>query len=141
MIPINVSDKKMEILTRTFNCQKGVMPFTYLGLPLGLTKPKVQDLLPLAKKVERRLTGCAQFLTLAGKIELANSVLTATVTFHMCAIKVPIEILDQIDKYRKHCIWRGSDINNKKPALAAWDMITRPKKRRWTGSFKTQNAK
>jgi hypothetical protein len=41
MYPINVSDEKMEILSRTFQCQLGAMPFTYLGIPMGLSKPKV----------------------------------------------------------------------------------------------------
>jgi hypothetical protein len=41
--------------------------------------------------------------------------------------KGPIEILNQIDKYRKHCLWRGGEIESKKPCLAAWDLVTRPK--------------
>jgi hypothetical protein len=32
-----------------------------------------------------------------------------------------------VDKYRKYCMWRGSDINAKKPPLAAWSLATRPK--------------
>lgn len=27
----------------------------------------------------------------------------------------------------KHCLCRGYDINNKKPPLAAWNLVTRPK--------------
>jgi hypothetical protein len=37
----------MKILTNTFGCQIGCFPFTYLGLPMELTKPKVEDLLSL----------------------------------------------------------------------------------------------
>jgi hypothetical protein len=40
MYSINVPSEKMEILSRTLNCQIGEMPFTYLGLPLGLAKPR-----------------------------------------------------------------------------------------------------
>jgi hypothetical protein len=32
-----------------------------------------------------------------------------------------------VDKYRRHCLWRGGDINAKKPPLAAWKMVTKPK--------------
>jgi hypothetical protein len=39
MYPINVNLEKMETLSRTFNYQTGSMPFTYLGMPLGLSKP------------------------------------------------------------------------------------------------------
>jgi hypothetical protein len=55
---------------------------------------------------------------------MVNSVLSSMPTFYMCAIKVPIEILNQIDKYRRHCLWKGGDINIKKPPLAAWSMVT-----------------
>jgi hypothetical protein len=47
MYPINVNPRKMEILSRTLNCQTGAMPFTYLRLPLGLSKPILQQFLPL----------------------------------------------------------------------------------------------
>jgi hypothetical protein len=31
----------MEVLAKTLGCSIGSMPFTYFGLPLGTTKPKV----------------------------------------------------------------------------------------------------
>jgi hypothetical protein len=37
----------------------------------------------------------------------------------MCSIKIPVTIIKQIDKYRRHCLWRGGDINSKKPLLTA----------------------
>jgi hypothetical protein len=40
---------------------------------------------------------------------------------------VPIKILNQIDKYRRHYLWRGGYINSKKPPLAAWKLVTKPK--------------
>ena len=41
MIPINVSEEKLDILARTFGCSKGSLPFTYLGLPLSVSRPRV----------------------------------------------------------------------------------------------------
>lgn len=37
-VPTNVDEDKMNILSNTFGCTKGTLPFTYLGLPLCLTK-------------------------------------------------------------------------------------------------------
>jgi hypothetical protein len=42
---INVSDEKMCILSNIFGCQIGSFPFTYLGLPLETTKPRIEDFL------------------------------------------------------------------------------------------------
>jgi hypothetical protein len=58
---------------------------------------------------------------------MVNSVLSSLPTFYMCSIKVPQEIWKQIDKYKRHCLWRGGDIKAKKPPLVAWKMVTRPK--------------
>jgi hypothetical protein len=48
---------------------------------------------------------------------MVNSVISSMSTFYMCAIKVPIEILNQVDKYRRHYLWNGGFINSKKPSL------------------------
>jgi hypothetical protein len=43
MIPINLSEEEASVLAEGFNCQLGSMPFTYLGLPMGTTKPSIKD--------------------------------------------------------------------------------------------------
>uniref|UniRef100_A0A0A9BCU8 Uncharacterized protein n=1 Tax=Arundo donax TaxID=35708 RepID=A0A0A9BCU8_ARUDO len=55
MVPINVSESKITHLANTFQCAVGALPFTYLGLPLGLTKPRIEDFLPLVHRIEKRL--------------------------------------------------------------------------------------
>jgi hypothetical protein len=45
----------------------------------------------------------------------------------MCSLVPPKSIIKQIDKYRKHCLWRGSDINARKPPKAEWKMVCVPK--------------
>jgi hypothetical protein len=128
MYPINVCSAKMEILARTLNCQTGSMPFTYLGVPLGLSKPKICHFLPLIHRIEKRLSCTSALLSQAGRLELVNSVFSALPTFLMCTLKIPVATVKKIDSYRKHCLWRGNDVNSKKPALAAWSMFTQTKK-------------
>jgi hypothetical protein len=60
-------------------------------------------------------------------LQLINSVLSSMTTFYMCSIKIPIEFLNQINKYRRHCLWNGGDINENKAPLLAWKKVTRPK--------------
>jgi len=68
MVPINLSNEKLSHLARTFGCQIGSFPFTYLGLPMGLTRPKVDDFRPLISKCERRLNYISPFLGQAGSV-------------------------------------------------------------------------
>jgi hypothetical protein len=110
-----------------FHCQAGALSFTYLGLPLGTHQPTAQDCLPMVHSVEKRLVRTSIWFTQGGKLQLVNSVLSSLPTFHMCSIKIPMKIKNQIDKYRRHCLWRGGDLNAKKPPLAAWKLVTKPK--------------
>ena len=119
MTPINIPEDKFDRLTLTFGCAKGSMPFTYLGLPMGLTKPKVIDFLPLMKRCEKRLAATSMFLSQAGRLELVNSVLTSQTSFVMSTFYLHKTVVKQLDGYRKHCFWRGADLNDKKPPKIA----------------------
>lgn len=37
-------------------------------------------------------------------------------------------MIKQLDKYRKHCFWRGSDLSSKKPSKEVWLLVCLPKK-------------
>jgi hypothetical protein len=59
---------------------------------------------------------------------MVNVVLSSLPTFYMGKLKLPPIVVRQIYKYRKHCMWRGVDLNARKPPLAAWNLATKPKK-------------
>jgi hypothetical protein len=40
-------------LASTMGCQVGTLPFTYLGLPLGTTRPFVEEFAPLLARMEK----------------------------------------------------------------------------------------
>jgi hypothetical protein len=127
MYPINVCPARLEILARTLNCQTGSMPFTYLGVPLGLSKPRICHFLSLIQRIERRLSCTSAILSQAERLELVNSVFSALPNFLMCTLKIPAATVKTIDAFRRHCLWRGNNVNSNRSALAAWSMITQPK--------------
>jgi hypothetical protein len=45
MVPINVPLDTLENLANDFGCKIEALPFTYLGFPLGTTRPSVDDLI------------------------------------------------------------------------------------------------
>jgi hypothetical protein len=141
MVPVNTSQEKLDHLAKTFGCSVGTLPFTYLGLPLGLTKPRVEEFLPIVNRCERRLVSTSIYLSQAGRLQLTKSVFTALPTFFMSTFSMHVTIREQIDKYRKNYLWRGSDENNRVNAKAAWTMVTRAKDEGGLGvlDLKTQN--
>jgi hypothetical protein len=119
LVPINLSAEKALHLAHTIGCLVESLPFTYLGLPLGTTKPSVEEFLPLLQRIEKRMMGLSKLLSYQGRLTLVNLVLTALPTFYMCALKISISIFDQVDKYRKHSLWNRGDINRKGGYLVA----------------------
>ena len=68
MIPINVPEEEVASLAFAFGCSIGQMPFTYLGLPIRTTRPRIQDLIPLVDKVERRLSASSAMLNQGARL-------------------------------------------------------------------------
>jgi hypothetical protein len=46
IVPINISAQRLDHLASTFQCATGHLPFTYLGLPLGLKSPLSRSVCP-----------------------------------------------------------------------------------------------
>nr|XP_020149932.1 uncharacterized protein LOC109735140 [Aegilops tauschii subsp. strangulata] len=88
----------------------GKMPFTYLGLPVGTTRPRMADFMPLVDCMERRMTASSSFLNQGERLRLA----------------VPVGILKQLERIQRQCLWRKNR-SESAPSLAAWDLICRPK--------------
>lgn len=81
IISINVSDTKMATLAAVLGCQVGSLPFTYLGLPMGTTKPRFQDLTPIMDRIERRLTASSSLLSYSGRLQMVSSVISPSATY------------------------------------------------------------
>jgi hypothetical protein len=123
LVPINVSPEKACSLAQAFGCVVGSFPFTYLGLHLGLAKPQVKDYAPLICRIERRLSATSQFLSYVGRLQLVNSVISSLPTYYMCFLKLPLTVIEIIDKHRKNCLWRGKDFNSKSYHLKTLKLI------------------
>jgi hypothetical protein len=50
-------------------------------------------------------------------------------------------VIKQVDAHRKHCLWRGADVHDSKPAKAARDLVCLPKAEGGLGvlNLQTQN--
>jgi hypothetical protein len=83
----------------------GIDVFHIHGFASGHHKPVIQDYMPLLSRVEKRLMGIASFASYSGWLTLVNSVLSALPTYYIFVLHLPLEIIDQINKYHRHCFW------------------------------------
>lgn len=139
LVPINLSPQDSQELADIFQCSVGAMPFTYLGLPMGTTKPTVTDLMPLVGRVERKLSSTLCMSSYGARLTLVDSVLTSTAVYAMCSIRIPPKILDHLDKLRRLCLWRKkTDTGESSNSLAAWGMVCKPKLKGGLGIINTK---
>jgi hypothetical protein len=140
MVPINVSHELISEFAQVFGCQVGTMPFTYLGLPLGATMPQIIDLMPLACRLERRLGSISSFLSQGARLQMINCALASMPLHFLTTLQLPVGFTSQLDRILRRCLWRDKD--NRKPSLAAWEMVSKPEKSGGLGivDFQKQNV-
>jgi hypothetical protein len=138
LMPLNLTQEKAEILVGVFGCKIQGLPYTYLGIPMGTTKPRVEHYAPLMNRVERQLTSIFSMLTQAGKLQLVNSVFSSLPTFTMCYVQVPVAVLEYLDRARRYGMWNKSESNARSKPLVAWKKCTRPKKKGGLGIMRTR---
>jgi hypothetical protein len=140
-MPINIDDYHLQMLANTFGCSVGTLPFAYLGLPLGTTRPNIQDLTPIVDQLERRLNASARFLDYGGRLQLINSVLSSLPNHYLSSLKIHKTIIKIADRSRRHCLWARDEDSNSSHSLAAWSLVCRPKQKGGLGiiNFEIKN--
>jgi hypothetical protein len=141
LVPLNMNPKKAKLMVGVIWCNIQGMSFTYLGMPVGTTKPKVEHFAHLMNRLERQLTSICSMLTQPGKLQLVNSVLSSLPRYSMCSVAVPVDVLENVDRTRRHGMWRNSDSNAKSKSLVAQRNCTRPKKKSGLGVINLRSQK
>jgi hypothetical protein len=54
LVPINIDNARATELANIFRCKVESLPFAYLGLPLGTTRPSVSDLIPMVSRIDKK---------------------------------------------------------------------------------------
>ncbi|XP_039140432.1 uncharacterized protein LOC120277641 [Dioscorea cayenensis subsp. rotundata] len=124
-----ISQKNLEpqaFLANTLHCWVGVLPLTYLGIPISGGRPRKQDWDILINKVRSRLEiWKSKFLSLGGRLTLLNSVLTVIPTYWMSLFKLPCWVIRSIDKIWRDFLWSGPDLQHPKIRLVSWARLCR----------------
>ena len=127
LILMNMSEEEGARIAALLGCSVGSMPFTYLGLPMGTSKPTIYDLLPLVDRIERRLSATSCLLNQGSRLQLLQSALMSMPIYFLCSLSIPQGILKQIERIERQCLWRGNT-ETPRQSLAAWELVGKPKK-------------
>jgi hypothetical protein len=86
ILPINISTERCHELATLFGCVTESLPFTYLGLPMGTTRQRMDDLIGILQRIDRRLVGIADTLSFDGRLTMVKSIISAIPNYGMCIL-------------------------------------------------------
>jgi hypothetical protein len=124
---VNISQAFMRLATGFLNCREGIVPFLYLGLPVGANHKRIATWEPLINSLRKRLGGWSnRFVSLGDQIILLNSVLNAIPIFYLSFLKIPIHVWKIIKRIQWEFLWgvRGGE---KRTNWVKWDVVCQPK--------------
>nr|KYP35262.1 Putative ribonuclease H protein At1g65750 family [Cajanus cajan] len=106
LIGINMPDQWLEQVENLLNCRRAAFPFKYLGLPVGDHPTRGAMWQVMVDVVQRRLALWEKkYISLAGRVILLKSVLSALPTYFLSFYKAPMGILSRIESIFKSFLW------------------------------------
>nr|KAJ0214448.1 hypothetical protein LSAT_V11C400195850 [Lactuca sativa] len=136
-----VQNYELEMVARSFNFLIGLLPFTYLGLPVGASMTRVSLWKPIIDNFQVKLSRWkASTLSFGGRLTLCKAVLSSLGSFYFSIYKAPIKVINSLERIRMRFFWGGC-LESKKMAWIAWDKILAAKEKGGlgVGSLKAQN--
>lgn len=99
----------------------------YLGITLRPGKVRIRDYDDLLDKISCKIRSWgAWHLSLAGRVALINSTLTAIPSQALCNTPIPVSVTNKINSLLKNFLWNGARSGHT-IHYAAWDEICTPK--------------
>lgn len=99
----DIEEKFLYHMTAICRCKIGVLPFDYLGIPLGADPRKISSWNEIITRVERKLSGWkCRSLSWAGRIMLINAMLSSLPIYFMSIFKAPAAVVNKIDRIRRN---------------------------------------
>jgi hypothetical protein len=127
LIGVNVAPTFLEMACTFLNCRLGVVPFKYLGLPIGANPKSSVTWDPLLEHLRKRLFSWRNnHISFGGRIVLLNSVLNAIPIFYLSFLKMPVSVLKKVVRIQREFLWGGAR-GGKKISWVKWSVVCKDK--------------
>jgi hypothetical protein len=88
MSPINIGSKRCSYLANTFACKAESLSFAYQGLPMGITKPRIEHFISIAGRIDSRFSRIASTLSYDVRFIVGKTIFMSMLNCAMCTLKV-----------------------------------------------------
>ncbi|KAJ0818578.1 putative RNA-directed DNA polymerase [Helianthus annuus] len=109
-------------------CGAGFLPFTYLGVPIGVNMKRAKFWEPVLDRFKSKLSKWkARYLSFAGRMTLIKSVLGSLPSYFLSIYAAPKCVLKKLEKIRREFLWGKSDKGHKL-RWVRWNWLLNSKK-------------
>ncbi|XP_022003012.1 uncharacterized protein LOC110900430 [Helianthus annuus] len=120
------SEDVLETAT-ILGCDRGSLPFTYLGLPVGSKIGVVRNWKPVIERFESKLsTWKARILSFGGRMTLIKAVLDNLPTYYFSLFSAPVHVIIYLEKVRRRFL-SGGCLDKNKMCWVPWFKVVAPK--------------
>ncbi|KAM0033825.1 hypothetical protein Hdeb2414_s0016g00490411 [Helianthus debilis subsp. tardiflorus] len=121
---------KMKLrLVSSLNYEVGSLPFTYLGIPIGVNMKRAKFWSPVVEKFKSKLSKWKErYLSFSGRVTMAKSVLGSLPSYYLSLSVAPKCILNKLESIRRDFVW-GFFETNKKLRWVKWEGLLKSKNR------------
>jgi hypothetical protein len=124
---IGVTADEIERLSRASGCNVGMLPFRYLGVPVGERLSSVKAWEPIILKFKSRLARWkANLLSCGGRLTLVSSVLGSLPNYFLSIFRLPKKVNLILEGIRSRFFW-GGDIDSKHIHWIKWNVVVSDK--------------
>ncbi|GKV01676.1 hypothetical protein SLEP1_g14215 [Rubroshorea leprosula] len=125
---ISVETQKVNEWAEKLNCVRGVMPFKYLGIPVGANSRRISTWMPVVDCLRRKLSSWkCESLSFGGRIILLNAVLSSIPVYFFSTLRAPKKVLKLLSLIQRRFMWGGAE-DKRTIAWVRWDQVCKSRK-------------
>ncbi|KAJ0520505.1 putative RNA-directed DNA polymerase [Helianthus annuus] len=103
---VGVGNEEILHMSSILGCERGSLPFIYLGLPVGSNMGLVKNWKPVIERFENKLSMWkARTLSFGGRTTLVKAVLGNLPTYYFSLFSAPSHIIKYLEKVRRKFLW------------------------------------
>ncbi|GJS61600.1 reverse transcriptase domain, reverse transcriptase zinc-binding domain protein [Tanacetum coccineum] len=105
---VGVERGELDTMAHFMRCSVGEVPFTYLGLPVGVNMRRVSAWNEVIERFKSRLSEWkAKAMSFGGRLTLVKSVLGSLPLYYFSMFCVPSNVINALERVRKNFFWGG----------------------------------
>ncbi|XP_077251856.1 uncharacterized protein LOC143891093 [Tasmannia lanceolata] len=125
LFAINMPLALASSFARMLGCKLDSLPSKYLGLPLGVGRPRKHLWDPVVERIDKRLdTWKRNLISKGGRLVLVKAVLASIPTYFFSLFKCPVSVALKIEQIQRRFLWGGSGDSLGVP-LVKWEELWR----------------